>query len=106
MSDFLDYLASHPWRQPGRRISEPIILLYKFIEDAFRTECDTLAITPDEIVWRRAEQSVRHFPIHGMQPDLGWRDYLEVILQEDTVLQSHVQVAHETSETVVYRLLR
>jgi hypothetical protein len=101
---FLAYLMDAPWEVLPQGYNEPIIRLYRALRYAVREQCDAIIFTPTEIILRRQDQRVHAFSIGGLQPDLGWRGYFDLIRTHDKYVDEHVHFVVEEPREAVYRI--
>jgi hypothetical protein len=103
-NQFLTYLTGAPWQTLPQGYNEPIIHLYRELKFAVREQCDALVFTSTEIVSRRQGQRIHAFSIEGVQPDLGWRGYFDLIRTRDQYIGEHVHLIAETPDEVTYEI--
>ena len=89
---------------PLEELDEPLMLMYKVLSWAIKSEADTLAVHENFVTWSKNNIEIDRLEPQKLIPVLGFQKLLEKIIERDYIVKNMLEGAFSDGEMKIYKL--
>lgn len=94
-----DFIRKIPFSES--EITEPLLTVYIAIKAAINQDCSIIEVSNSDVQWKQQEES-HH--IGKISLPRIMKHYFELVISNDLMIESHIQVISDTNDRIIYKL--